>query len=243
MFAGYASLWTQPLGLDRGPKAQARDARRSAAAASAPPLRDMWLQQLQQPLTFLSGLPDMAKAIGGIVAKLAEPGAVGSLGDMFAPRRRSTNKSRPSAVSPASRFRCRARKRWRRLRAASSTTWCWRSRAGMLRRHLAEDQAAAGQTLRAAVPISLREAGARAGEQSGVRHVLLLASDIEDPKARLAKIIEESKKSKSLARSVQAAGAEAHAILGARRADDDPDSVAALQPQQSFRITCPCRPT
>ena len=65
LFAGYANFWAQPLGLDPGLKAQGRAPNLGAA------LLDMWMQQLQQPLTFLKGLPDMAKAIGGMPRILA----------------------------------------------------------------------------------------------------------------------------------------------------------------------------
>ena len=62
LFAGYANFWAQPLGLDPGLKAQGRAPNLGAA------LLDMWMQQ---PLTYLKGLPDMAKAIGGMPRILA----------------------------------------------------------------------------------------------------------------------------------------------------------------------------
>ena len=198
MFAGYTSLWAQPLGLDSMMKAQgAMLGDRSGGFGGA--LRDMFVQQWRQPLTFLSGLPDMAKAIGGIVAKLAEPGAVGSLSEMFAPstplnKQISSERSFAGVSVSLSRAKAVATAAGGKLNdvvlAISS---------GMLRRHLTATKALPDKSLRAAVPISLREAGDSAANNQVFGMYCSLASDIEDPKARLAKIIEESKKSKSLA--------------------------------------------
>jgi len=68
----------------------------------------------------------------------------------------------------------------------------------MLRRHLLKAKALPEKPLRAAVPISLREAGDAQANNQVFGMYCSLASDIEDPKARLEKIIEETKKSKSL---------------------------------------------
>ena len=70
--------------------------------------------------------------------------------------------------------------------------------SGMLRRHLTKTNALPVKPLRAAVPISLREAGDAAATNQVFGMYCSLASDIEDPKARLAKIIEDTKKSKNL---------------------------------------------
>ncbi len=198
MFAGYASLWGQPLGFEPAIKAQATLlGNRGADFGGA--LRDMWLQQLQQPLTFLRGLPDMAKTIGDIAAKLAEPGAVGSIGDMVAPstplnKQISSERSFAAVSVSLSRAKAVASAAGGKLNdvvlAISS---------GMLRRHLLATHALPDKPLRAAVPISLREVGDSAANNQVFGMFCSLASDIEDPKARLAKIIEETKKSKSLA--------------------------------------------
>ena len=191
LFAGYANFWAQPLGFDPRLKAQAPD----LGAA----LRDMWMQQLQQPLTFLKGLPDMAKAIGGIAAKLGEPGAIGSLGDMIAPptplnKQISSERSFAAVSVSLSRAKAVAAAAGGKLNdvvlAISS---------GMLRRYLASVQALPDKPLRAAVPISLREAGDSAANNQVFGMYCSLASDVAEPRARLAKIIEDTKKSKSLA--------------------------------------------
>ena len=162
-------------------------------------LRDMLVQQWQQPLNFLRGLPDIAKAVGGVFAKLAEPGAVGSLGDMMAPStplNKQISSERSFAGVSVSLTRAKA------VAAAAGgklNDVVLAISSGMLRRHLMATDALPDESLRAAVPISLREAGDSAANNQVFGMYCSLASDIEDPKARLAKIIEETTKSKSLA--------------------------------------------
>ena len=150
-------------------------------------MRDMWLQQLRQPLDFLKGLPDIAKAIGGIAAKLAEPGAVGSIGDMIAPstilnKQISSERSFAGVSVSLSRAKAVAAAAGGKLNdvvlAISS---------GMLRRHLLKAKALPEKTLRAAVPISLREAGDAAANNQVFGMYCSLASNIEDPKAQARK--------------------------------------------------------
>ena len=197
LFAGYASMWTQPLTLDPGLNAQAAlFGNRSPDFGAA--MRDMWLQQLRQPLDFLKGLPDIAKAIGGIAAKLAEPGVVGSIGEMIAPQtilNKQISSERSFAGVSVSLSRAKA------VAAAAGgklNDVVLAISSGMLRRHLLKLKALPEKPLRAAVPISLREAGDAAANNQVFGMYCSLASDIEDPKARLEKIIEETKKSKSL---------------------------------------------
>ena len=198
LFAGYASLWTQPLGLDPTLNAQAAMLGGRAPDLGAA-LRDMWLQQLQQPLTFFKGLPDIAKAVGGIAAKLAEPGGVKSLGDMLAPstslnKQISSERSFAGVSVSLSRAKAVAAAAGGKLNdvvlAISS---------GMLRRYLEKANQLPAKPLRAAVPISLREAGDSAANNQVFGMYCSLASDVDDPKARLETIIEETKKSKNLA--------------------------------------------
>ena len=197
LFAGYASLWAQPLGLDPSLNAQAAMlGGRSPDLGGA--LRDMWLQQLQQPLTLLKGLPDIAKAISGIVAKLAEPGATTSLGEMMAPpsplnKQISSERSFASVSVSLSRAKAVATAAGGKLNGVVLAI-----SGGMLRRYLKQTGALPEKSLRAAVPISLREAGDPAANNQVFGMFCSLASDIEEPKARLEKIIEETKKSKSL---------------------------------------------
>ena len=71
--------------------------------------------------------------------------------------------------------------------------------SGMLRRYLTSVHALPDKSLRAAVPISLREAGDSAANNQVFGMFCSLASDIAEPRALLEKIIEETKRSKSLA--------------------------------------------
>jgi len=71
--------------------------------------------------------------------------------------------------------------------------------SGMLRPHLLKTNQLPDKPPRAAVPISLREAGDSAANNQVFGMYCSLASDIADPKARLERIVEETRKSKGLA--------------------------------------------
>ncbi|HTB05017.1 MAG TPA: WS/DGAT domain-containing protein, partial [Bradyrhizobium sp.] len=70
--------------------------------------------------------------------------------------------------------------------------------SGVLRRHLASQGALPARSLTAAVPISLREQGDSAANNQVFGMICSLASDIEDPKARMLAIIAESSKAKEM---------------------------------------------
>jgi diacylglycerol O-acyltransferase / wax synthase len=70
--------------------------------------------------------------------------------------------------------------------------------AGMLRRYLQESNSLPPRALTAGVPISLREEGNANTNNQVFAMICQLATDIEDPKQRLATIITESGKSKAM---------------------------------------------
>lgn len=197
LFAGYASLWAQPLGLTAEGKLPdiLSGKRRDIGSILIDSLKRQW----QQPIDFVKGLPDMAKAISGIVSKFSEPGAIAGLKDAVAPStilNRSISSERSFAAVSVSMSRCKA------VGSAAGgklNDVVLALSSGMLRRYLLKHDALPDKSLRAGVPISLREAGNKEANNQVFGMVCSLASDIADPKERLLKIIEKSTKSKGMA--------------------------------------------
>jgi diacylglycerol O-acyltransferase / wax synthase len=197
LFAGYASLWAQPLGLTAQGKLP--DILAGGRQDLGSILLDSFKRQLQQPIDFIKGLPEMTKAISGIVAKFNEPGAIAGLKDAIAPKcilNKSISSERSFAAVSVSMTRSKA------VAAAAGgklNDVVLALSSGMLRRHLMKHKALPDRPLRAGVPISLRDAGNKEANNQVFGMVCSLASDIADPKERLQKIIEESTKSKGMA--------------------------------------------
>ena len=196
LFNSYASLWAQPLGLTADGKLPDILAGKRQDLGSI--LMDGFIRQIRQPFEFMKGLPEMAKAVGAIASKLNEGGVQG-LKDSIAPStplNKTVSSERSFAAVSVSMSRCKA------VAAASGgklNDVVMALSSGMLRRYLEKVKALPDRPLRAAVPISLREAGNSEANNQVFGMICSLASDIADPKERLLKIIEESKKSKGMA--------------------------------------------
>ncbi len=197
LFAGYASLWAEPLGLTaQGKLPDILSGKRQDLGAV---LMDSFKRQLQQPIDFIKGLPDMAKALSGVVSKFSEPGAIAGLKDAIAPStilNKSISSERSFAAVSVSMSRSKA------VAAAAGgklNDVVLALSSGMLRRYLLSKNALPDRPLRAGVPISLRDPTNKEANNQVFGMVCSLASDIVDPKERLQKIIEESTKSKGLA--------------------------------------------
>ena len=197
LFTGYVSLWAEPLGLTAHGKLPDFLTGKHQDIGSI--LFESFTRQMQQPIDFLKSVPEMTKAWSGIAAKLAEPGAVAGLLDAIAPPtilNRTISSERSFAAVSVSMSRCKA------VAAAAGgklNDVVLALSSGMLRRYLQERQALPAKPLRAAVPISLREAGNKEANNQVFGMMCSLATDIADPKQRLQKIIDESTRSKNIA--------------------------------------------
>lgn len=196
LFTSYASLWAEPLGLTaQGKLPDILTGKRQDIGSI---LIDGFARQLRQPYEFIKGLPEMAKAVSGLVSKLTE-GGVSGLKDAIAPStplNKAVSSERSFAAVSVPMSRCKA------VAAAAGgklNDVVLALSSGMLRRYLEKMNALPERPLRAAVPISLREAGNREANNQVFGMICSLASDIADPRARLQKIIEESTKSKGMA--------------------------------------------
>ncbi|MCB1534407.1 MAG: wax ester/triacylglycerol synthase family O-acyltransferase [Rhodoblastus sp.] len=196
LFTGYASLWARPLGWTaQGKLPDILTGKRQDLGSI---LMDGFARQLRQPFEYMKALPEVAKALSSVAGKLREGGVQG-LKDAVAPStplNKSVSSERSFAAVSVSMSRCKA------VAAASGgklNDVVMALSSGMLRRYLQKVNALPDRPLRAAVPISLREAGNSEANNQVFGMICSLASDIADPKERLAKIIEESKKSKGMA--------------------------------------------
>ena len=196
LFTGYASLWARPLGWTaQGKLPDILTGKRQDLGSI---LMDGFARQLRQPFEYMKALPEMAKALSNVAGKLREGGVQG-LKDAVAPStplNKSVSSERSFAAVSVSMSRCKA---VATAAGGKLNDVVMALSSGMLRRHLEQTKALPDRPLRAAVPISLREAGNSEANNQVFGMVCSLASDIADPKERLTKIIEESTKAKGMA--------------------------------------------
>jgi WS/DGAT/MGAT family acyltransferase len=192
----YIKLWTQPAG-GTAPLG-ALDLPRTGKSDLGSVLFDNAMQQIESTMKFIGGLPAIAKTLSDLAAKAADPKSRESLSGMISPatplnKAISSERSYAAATISLSRAKAVAKAAGGKLNdvvlAVSS---------GILRDYLVDIGGLPSRSLTAAVPISLREEGNSEANNQVFGMVCSLATDIEDPKERLAAIIGESTKAKEL---------------------------------------------
>jgi diacylglycerol O-acyltransferase len=191
----YLQLWPQPLRPSPKPGVKVAS---GAGTDLASMLTDSYPQLWQQPLKVLGGVPDILKSVMSGMGKLADPRTLLDLSKLVAPATPlngaiSSERSFAGVTLSLPRAKAVAAKAGGKLNDVVMAV-----SSGMLRRYLAEKGALPTRSLTAAVPISLREEGNAETNNQVSAMICSLASDIEDPKARLGNIIAESAKSKDL---------------------------------------------
>ena len=161
-------------------------------------LVDALVDGLKQSRQFVESLPDILKVAGDIGGKIASSGGVADLGKLIAPATPlngaiSSERSYAAVSLSMPRVKAVAAKAGAKLNdvvlAISS---------GVLRQHLMGRGALPTKSLTAFVPISTRDAGDSSASNQVMGMICTLATEIEDPKARLETIFAESAKSKEL---------------------------------------------
>jgi WS/DGAT/MGAT family acyltransferase len=159
---------------------------------------DAFLDGLQQSRQFVESLPDILKVVGEVGGKMTAPGGINDLKKIMAPPTPlngsvSSERSYAAVSLSMPRVKAVAAKAGVKLNdvvlALSS---------GVLRQHLIGEHALPRKSLTAFVPISTREAGDTSASNQVMGMICVLATEIEDPKARLETIFAESAKAKEL---------------------------------------------
>ena len=149
-------------------------------------------------------IPTMLKSVSDVVGKISDPKSRDSIASMVSPptilnKAISSERSFAGVSISLSRAKAVAKASGGKLNdvvlALSS---------GVVRRYLLEQGALPTKSMTAAVPISLREEGNTDSNNQVFGMICSIATNIEDPKARLEAIIAQSTKSKEMSHPLRA---------------------------------------
>jgi len=202
MIDSYQQLWRQPF--DASAAAKAIDLPRSGKNDLGSILFDNAMYQIEAAVRFAGNMPAMLKSVSEVVGKISDPKSRDSLASMMSPptilnKSISSERSFAGVSISLSQAKALAKAAGGKLNdvvlAISS---------GVVRRYLLEKGALPEKSMTAAVPISLREEGNTDSNNQVFGMICSIATNIEDPKARLETIIAQSTKSKEMSHPLRA---------------------------------------
>jgi len=198
----YQQLWRQPF--DASAAAKGIDLPRTGKSDLGSILFDNAMFQIESAVKFAGSVPTMLKSVSDVVGKISDPKSRDSLASMVSPstilnKSISSERSFAGVSISLSRAKALAKQASGKLNdvvlAVSS---------GVVRRYLLEKGALPAKSMTAAVPISLREEGNTDANNQVFGMICSIASNIDDPKARLEAIIAQSTKSKEMSHPLRA---------------------------------------
>src|SRR5713101_1684480 len=198
----YQQLWTQSF--DAKAAAKGIDLPRSGKSDLGSILFDNAMFQIESAVKFAGSIPAMLKSVSDVVGKISDPKSRDSIASMVSPstilnKSISSERSFAGVSISLSRAKALAKQAGGKLNdvvlAISS---------GVVRRYLLERGALPAKAMTAAVPISLREEGNTDANNQVFGMICSIATNIEDPKARLEAIIAQSAKSKEMSHPLRA---------------------------------------
>jgi WS/DGAT/MGAT family acyltransferase len=197
----YQALWRQPFG---GAEAKSIDLPRSGKSDIGSILFDNAMFQIESAVKFAGSIPTMLKSVSEVVGKISDPKSRDSIASMASPstilnKAISSERSFAGVSISLSEAKAVAKQSSGKLNdvvlALSS---------GVVRRYLLQQGALPTKSMTAAVPISLREEGNTDSNNQVFGMICSIATNIEDPKARLEAIIAQSTKSKEMSHPLRA---------------------------------------
>ena len=197
----YQQLWTQPLDAAA---ARSIELPRSGKSNIGSILFDNAMYQIESAVKFAGNIPTMLKSVSDVIGKVSDPKSRDSLASMMSPpsilnKSISSERSFAGTSISLSRAKALARQSGGKLNDVVLAL-----ASGVVRRYLIEQGALPAKSLTAAVPISLREEGNTDSNNQVFGMICAIATNIEDPKARLAAIIAQSTKSKEMSHPLRA---------------------------------------
>jgi WS/DGAT/MGAT family acyltransferase len=198
----YQQLWRQPF--DAKAPARTLELPRSGKNDLGSILFDNAMFQIENAVKFAGSIPSVLKSVSEVVGKIADPKSRDSIAAMASPptilnKTISSERSFAGTSISLSRAKALAKASGGKLNdvvlALSS---------GVVRRYLKEQGALPAKSLTAAVPISLREEGNTDANNQVFGMICAIATNIDDPKARLESIIAQSTKSKEMSHPLRA---------------------------------------
>src|SRR3954468_21328322 len=198
----YHQPWPQPFDGTSTPKSI--DLPRSGKSDLGSILFDNAMFQIESAVKFAGSLPTMLKSVSDVVGKISDPKSRDSIASMVSPSsilNKAISSERSFAGTSISLSRAKA------LAKASGgklNDVVLALSSGVVRRYLLQQGALPTKSLTAAVPISLREEGNTEANNQVFGMICSIATNIDDPKARLEAIIAQSTKSKEMSHPLRA---------------------------------------
>src|SRR6476660_6928432 len=198
----YQQMWRQPFDSSAAPKSL--ELPRSGKSDLGSILFDNAMFQIESAVKFAASVPTMLKSVSEVVGKITDPKSRDSIASMVSPptilnKAISSERSFAGTSISLSRAKTLAKASGGKLNdvvlALSS---------GVVRRYLLQHGALPTKSLTAAVPISLREEGNSDSNNQVFGMICGIATNVEDPKARLEAIIAQSTKSKEMSHPLRA---------------------------------------
>ena len=160
--------------------------------------------QIENAAKFAASVPAMLKSVSEVVGKVSDPKSRESLASMASPptilnKAVSSERSFAGTSISLSRAKAVAKQAGGKLNDVVLAL-----ASGVVRRYLLQQGALPQKSLTAAVPISLREEGNTDSNNQVFGMICSIATNIEDPKARLQAIIAQSTKSKEMSHPLRA---------------------------------------
>ena len=198
----YQQLWRQPF--DASAAARSIDLPRSGKSDLGSILFDNAMYQIEAAVKFAGNVPTMLKSVSEVVGKISDPKSRDSIASMMSPPT-ILNKSISSERSFAGvSISLPEAKALAKQAGGKLNDVVLAISSGVVRRYLLERGALPSKSLTAAVPISLREEGNTDANNQVFGMICSIASNVEDPKARLETIIAQSTKSKEMSHPLRA---------------------------------------
>nr|WP_249162751.1 wax ester/triacylglycerol synthase family O-acyltransferase [Bradyrhizobium diazoefficiens] len=198
----YQQLFSQPL--DASAAAKNLQLPRTGKSDIGSILFDNAMYQIESAVRFAGNIPTVLKSVSDVLGKVADPKSRESLASMVSPptmlnKTISSERSFAGVSIPLSRAKALAKQAGGKLNDVVLAL-----ASGVVRRYLQQYGTLPAKSLTAAVPISLREEGNTEANNQVFGMICAIATDIDDPKARLEAIIAQSTKSKEMSHPLRA---------------------------------------
>jgi diacylglycerol O-acyltransferase len=198
----YQQLWSEPLRAAAA--AKSIELPRSGKSDLGSILFDNAMFQIENAVKFAANIPTMMKSMSDIVGKIADPKSREGLASMLSPpsilnKSISSERSFAGTSISLSRAKALAKQSGGKLNDVVLAL-----ASGVVRRYLLQQGALPAKSMTAAVPISLREEGNTESNNQVFGMICSIATNVEDPKERLAAIIAQSTKSKEMSHPLRA---------------------------------------
>ncbi|MGY4496688.1 diacylglycerol O-acyltransferase [Bradyrhizobium sp. GM24.11] len=198
----YQQLFTQPL--DASAAAKNLQLPRTGKSDIGSILFDNAMYQIESAVRFAGSIPTMVKSVSDVLGKISDPKSRESLASMVSPptmlnKSISSERSFAGVSISLSRSKALAKQAGGKLNDVVLAL-----ASGVVRRYLQQYGTLPAKSLTAAVPISLREEGNTEANNQVFGMICSIATNIEDPKARLEAIIAQSTKSKEMSHPLRA---------------------------------------